>query len=318
MGRPRIERGAKQGDVIRDRVAAVAARSARPTNLLGQKTDRSVTVPLNQLHPDPRNNEVFELGGIEDLARDIEANGLAHYPVVRAHPEFEDEYMIVAGHRRHAALSLLVEQGHGARFGQVVACHLVPSDELDSGVLMLTTNVRQRDLSTLERIHTIAFAESLVAELREAGRLEAGTTTDGKIAELVNLAPRTVAYYRSLTKLDEGLRAMLDERRITFTAARELAQQPIDVQERVLAQIEAGEDGALSGAQVAALTESATVKEPSVPKVPDAGILVSALERAASKMLRFDAATPDELDAFTPRIAAVAELLDAITAKRGV
>ncbi|MHB1438796.1 MAG: hypothetical protein ACYCVX_14810, partial [Thiobacillus sp.] len=76
MGRPRIERGAKQDDVIRDRVAAVAARSARPTSLLGQKTDRSVTVPLDQLHPDPRNNEVFELGGIEDLARDIEANGL--------------------------------------------------------------------------------------------------------------------------------------------------------------------------------------------------------------------------------------------------
>jgi len=189
---------------------------------------------------------------------------------------------------------------------------------LDSGVLMLTTNVRQRDLSTLERIHTITFAESLVAELREAGRLEVGTTTDGKIAELVNLAPRTVAYYRSLTKLIEGLRALLDERRITFTTARELAQQPIDVQERVLAQIEAGEDGALSGAQVAALTESATAKEPTPPKVPDAGILVSALERATGKMLRFDAATPDELDPFIGRIAAIVERLDAITAKRGV
>jgi hypothetical protein len=59
MGRPRIERGARQGDVIRDRVAAVAARSARPTNLLGQKADRSVTVPLDLLHPDPRNDEVF-------------------------------------------------------------------------------------------------------------------------------------------------------------------------------------------------------------------------------------------------------------------
>ncbi|MEA5075226.1 MAG: ParB/RepB/Spo0J family partition protein [Coriobacteriia bacterium] len=317
MGRPRIERGAKQDDVIRDRVAAVAARAARPTTLLGQKTDRSVTVPLDRLHPDPRNNEVFELGGIEDLARDIEANGLAHYPVVRPHPEFEDEYMIVAGHRRHAALSLLVEQGHGARFGQV-ACHLVPSDDLDSGVLMLTTNVRQRDLSTLERIHTITFAQTLVAELREAGRLEAGTTTDGKIAELVNLAPRTVAYYRSLTKLIEGLRALLDERRITFTTARELAQQPVDVQERVLAQIEAGEDGALSGAQVAALTQSATEKEPSAPKVPDAGILVSALERATSKLLRFDAAAPDELEPFIGRIAAAVERLDAITAKRGV
>ena len=86
----------------------------------------------------------------------------------------------------------------------------------------------------------------------------------------------------------------------------------------MLAQIEAGEDGTLSGAQVAALTESVTAKAPSVPKVPDAGILVSALERAASKILRFDAATPSELDTFTPRIAAVVELLDAITAKRGV
>jgi len=315
MARPRIERGAKQGDVIRDRVAAVAARSARPSNLLGIKADRSVTVPLDLLHPDPRNDEVFELGGIEDLARDIEVNGLAHYPVVRPHPEFEDEYMIVAGHRRHAALSLLVEQGHGDRFGQV-ACHLVAAGELDSGVLMLSTNVRQRDLSTLERIHTIAFAESLVAELRDAGRLEVGATTDSKIAELVNLAPRTVAYYRSLSKLIEGLRDLLDERRITFTTARELAQQPAEVQERVLAQIEAGESGTLSGPQVAAITESARGKAPSAPKAPDAGTLVAALERDASKLLRFDAAMPNGLDTLMPRIAAVAELLDTITAKR--
>jgi ParB-like chromosome segregation protein Spo0J len=224
--------------------------------------------------------------------------------------------MIVAGHRRHAALTLLVEQGHASRFGQV-ACHLVASDDLDSGVLMLTTNVRQRDLSTLERIRTITFAQALVAELRDAGRLEAGTTTDGKIAELVNLAPRTVAYYRSLTKLIEGLRDLLDERRITFTTARELAQQPVEVQERVLAQIEAGEDGVLTGPQVAALTASATAKEPVEPKAHDAGKLVSALERAAGKVSDLDAVTPDELDSFTPRIAAVVGLLDTITAKRG-
>ena len=317
MGRPRIERGTRQEDVLRDRVAAVAARSARPTSLLSQKADRSVTVPLDLIHPDPRNDEVFELGGIEDLARDIEANGLAHYPVVRPHPAFEDEYMIVAGHRRHAALTLLVEQGHGSRFGQV-DCHLVASDDLDSGVLMLTTNVRQRDLSTLERIHTITFAQALVAELRDAGRLEAGTTTDAKIAELVNLAPRTVAYYRSLAKLIGGLRDLLYERRITFTTARELAQQPVDVQELVLAQIEVGEAGALTGPEVAALTASVMAKEPAEPKAPDAGKLIAALERAAAKVLGLDEAAPDELDTFMSRITAVVELLDTMTAKRGV
>jgi ethanolamine utilization cobalamin adenosyltransferase len=183
---------------------------------------------------------------------------------------------------------------------------------------MRTKNVRQRDLSTLERIHTIAFAQGLVAELREAGRLEAGTTTDGKIAELVNLAPRTVAYYRSLTKLIEGLRALLDERRITFTTARELAQQPVDVQEHVLAQIEAGEDGALSGAQVAALTESAAAKKPTTATVPDAGKLITALERAAERVSSLEQTTPEEISTFAPRIAAVAELLDTIAAKRGV
>jgi len=148
--------------------------------------------------------------------------------------------------------------------------------------------------------------------------MDVGETTDGKIAELVNLAPRTVAYYRSLSKLIEGLRDLLDERRITFTTARELAQQPADVQERVLAQIKDGAEGPLTGPQVAELTESVTTKAPRAPKVPDAGILVSALERAASKVLRFDAATPGELDSFAPRIAAVAELLDAVAAKRGV
>jgi hypothetical protein len=152
--------------------------------------------------------------------------------------------------------------------------------------------------------------------MRDAGRLDVGATTDSKIAELVNLAPRTVAYYRSLSKLVDGLRDLLDERRITFTTARELTQQPAEVQERVLAQIEAGESGTLSGPQVAAIKQSAATDAPSAPKVADAGTLVAALERGASKLLRFDAATPDELDAFVPRMAAVAELLDGITAKR--
>jgi hypothetical protein len=181
---------------------------------------------------------------------------------------------------------------------------------------MLSTNVRQRDLSTLERIHTITFAEELVTQMRERGRLEVGQSTDAKIAELVNLAPRTVAYYRSLSKLIDGLRDLLDERRITFSAARGLAQQPSNVQERVLAEIEAGESGTLSRPQVAAITESVAAKAPSAPKVADAGTLVAALERAASKLLRFDAATPNELDACMPRLAAVAEIIGTITAKR--
>ena len=160
-----------------------------------------------------------------------------------------------------------------------------PSDELDSGVLMLSTNVRQRDLSTLERIHTITFAESLVAEMRDAGRLEVGATTDSKIAELVNLAPRTVAYYRSLSKLIDGLRDLLDERRITFTTARELAQQPAEVQERVLAQIEAGEGGTLSGPQVAAITRVGDGEEArSAPKGPDAAISSPRSNVAASQL----------------------------------
>src|SRR5450759_1399468 len=179
--------------------------------------------------------------------------------------------------------------------------------------------VRQRDLSTLERIHTITFAQALVVALREAGRLEVGTTTDSKIAELVNLAPRTVVYYRSLTRLSDGLRALLDERRITFTTARELAQQPADVQEHVLAQIEAGDDGTLSGPQVAELTQAAMeAGKPKALAAPTANRLVAAFERAAQRLSAFEQDSPAELDEFMPRILAALESMDSITTSRGV
>ena len=279
--------------------------------------DRTLIVPVAQLHPDPRNAEIFALSGIEDLARDILENGLAHYPVIHAHPQIAGEYMVIAGHRRRLALLLLAEQGH-PQFTET-PCHMMDVDEIDSGELLLSTNVRQRSLSTLERIQTITFAEQLVAQKRAAGRVEPGVKTDAAVAELVNLKPRVVAYYRSLSKLIDGLRGLLDDRRLTFTTARVLAQEPVSVQERVLAEIEAGgDDAAMTGPQVADLTASVKdkAKEPSTPAEPDAAKLVSTLTKTVARLSRMDATSPGELEAFTPILLAAAETLESLIAKR--
>lgn len=67
-----------------------------------------LTVDIDLLDDNPEN--FYELSGIEDLASNIQLCGLQQPLLVR---ETEGgRYMIVSGHRRHAALRMLVDEGH--------------------------------------------------------------------------------------------------------------------------------------------------------------------------------------------------------------
>lgn len=98
-----------------------------------------LTVPVADLNPDPDNPRA-DLGEIEDLADSIRESGLLQPIVARRRG---DTLIIVAGHRRHAALLHL-----GVLETEVV----VSKDMRSSDVLaaMLIENGQRRDLDAIE------------------------------------------------------------------------------------------------------------------------------------------------------------------------
>lgn len=81
---------------------------------LGTAPQKLLTVDIDQLDDNPEN--FYELSGIEDLASNIQLCGLQQPLLVRE--TGSGRYVIVSGHRRHAALRMLVDEGY-QQFRQV-------------------------------------------------------------------------------------------------------------------------------------------------------------------------------------------------------
>lgn len=140
-GYPRVEK-------LREAIASLraAARDAKtatvatPEAAAAAMTGRTLrTVPVADLNPDPDNPRA-DLGDVTELAESIRQTGLLQPIVARQHG---NKLVIVAGHRRHAALILL---------GQATAEVLVSKDMRPSDVLaaMLIENGQRRDLDPIE------------------------------------------------------------------------------------------------------------------------------------------------------------------------
>ena len=98
-------------------------------------------VPLDRIHPDPDNART-NLLEITDLATSINQVGLLQPLVVRAHPDRPGHWILVIGHRRHAAL---------AHLGWTTAPALAYGGGLDDVLLaMLVENGQRSGLNPID------------------------------------------------------------------------------------------------------------------------------------------------------------------------
>ncbi len=129
-------------------------------------------IDIDRLHQDERN--FYELPGIPELAANIEFAGLQQPLRVRPDSEREGHYIIVSGHRRHAALSQLVQEGN-EKFRQV-ACIVEKqsgaTDEVEGWLQELRLiygNSDTRRMSSADISKQAERVEMLLYQLKEAG-----------------------------------------------------------------------------------------------------------------------------------------------------
>lgn len=155
---------------------------------------------LADLHPHPSNPK-GRTDDVVDLAASIKQAGQLDPILVTEHPSLQG-FLMLSGHRRHAALRLL---------GRTHAdCKVEPDvgGDIDEQLfLLLMANIHRLNLNAMDKAY--AFGD-----LRDRRRM-----TNDQIAERAGLQRGTVSYYLSLLELDAATQLKVKTGEIPVTVA---------------------------------------------------------------------------------------------------
>lgn len=133
-------------------------------------------IHISQLLPDPDN--FYSMDGIEELAANIATAGLQQPIRVYVNPASPENYIILSGHRRHAALQLLVEDDP-EKWEQVpciVERDNVPLEARKLRLLLANRDTRKLTSADLDR--QAADLEKYIVALKEQGYSFPGRLSD--------------------------------------------------------------------------------------------------------------------------------------------
>jgi ParB-like chromosome segregation protein Spo0J len=145
-------------------------------------------IHYKKLLPHPSN--AYSIEGISQLADSIESLGLMQDLLVK--PDGKD-YIIIVGHRRHAAIKLLVEERGLSEFEEINCVVAPDGDDAASELKLHVSNFLTRELSEYEKLTAITAMKKV---LDESGAKIAGRTRDF-IAGLIDMGPTQVQKYLS-------------------------------------------------------------------------------------------------------------------------
>lgn len=160
-------------------------------------------IPIDDLVPHVKNVRRV-IGDLAELTASIKQQGILQPLVVAPHPAQAYKYVIIAGHRRHAA----------AKKARLLAVPAVVRRDLTSDVdvivAMLTENGHRADLTPIEE--AVAYEQLTLAGLKPA-----------EIAKRVSRSRDTIDRRRHLLDLPEATRERVQARQITLDQAEALA-----------------------------------------------------------------------------------------------
>ncbi len=185
-------------------------------------------IDLSLLDNDPRN--FYELNGLEDLARNIELLGLQQPIRVRSHPEYPGRYIIVSGHRRRAALQMLVDDGLTQYCSVPCIQERGEGSELLQELRLIYANSDTRKMSSWEISRQTERVEELLYGMKESGYEFQGRMRD-HIAQVCKISASKLARLKVIQQnLDETIKPLWKSGQLSESVAYRIAQEPLDVQ----------------------------------------------------------------------------------------
>ena len=192
-------------------------------------TEQIEYIDLSLIDEDKGN--FYSLTGIAELASSIEIAGLQQ--PIRVRNGENGRVTIVSGHRRRAALALLVEEGKEA-FRRVPCIRELDEVSEDMRQLrLILANSGTRVLSSAEIGEQAAQVEMLLYRLKEAGHEFPGRMRD-QVAAACRVSATKLAKLKVIReKLQQPFQEQYQRGELTEQAAYALARLPLDIQKDV-------------------------------------------------------------------------------------
>ena len=204
-------------------------------------TEQIVYLPIDRLDADE--NNFYSLAGIDQLADNIATIGLQQPLRVRPGSE-PGRYTIVSGHRRRAAIQILLdsEDGSGDPFRDGVAC-IVESGEASAALQelrLIYANAATRVMGPAEISHQAERVEALLYQLKEEGMEFPGRMRD-HVAEACQVSKTKIARLHAIrTNLNEVFLGYFDRGELPEETAYQLQRLPKEIQEAAAEQMATG------------------------------------------------------------------------------
>ena len=214
-----------------DLAAVLGDVSKLDTGITPDGREQIEYIDIALIDPDP--NNFYELTNIAELAASIELLGIQQPLRVRDEADKPGRVMIVSGHRRRAALELLVKEGKD-KFASVPCIREANAGSAALQELRLIyANSDTRRLSSAEISKQAERVEALLYQLKEEGMEFPGRMRE-HVAEACKVSKSKLARLKVIRDgLIDSYRTLYEKNEVKENTAYALARLPHDMQERL-------------------------------------------------------------------------------------
>lgn len=182
----------------------------------------------------PSNTNFYDLSELELLSDDIERQGLKQNLVVIENESNKGTFFIKCGHRRHAAIGKMIDDGRMPK-NPKLPCYVETEQSKNVTQLnLIMLNATQRNYSDSDIMQEHEQLVEILENLKAEGREIKGRMRDN-IAKILNISPAQVGKienvkHRAVPEIIEAVK----NGDMTLSTANEIAKLDTDTQEKLL------------------------------------------------------------------------------------
>lgn len=206
---------------------------------------------------------------LQELATGIHMAGELQQPLVLG--RVNGEYWLVSGHRRIAAIEILVQEGE-EEFAEV-PCRYKDMSELEFRMQLLIGNTFNRKPTDYDRMIEAQEWKAVIEQLKAEGSFkpEKGTRTRDYIAKIMGVSAGTIGELdRISNNATDEVKEQFENGNLSMTAAAEASRLPEEEQKEIAQAAAAGED--IKSTEIQAMAEAKKAEQQigmNPPEEPD-------------------------------------------------
>lgn len=178
-------------------------------------------IPIGQIEADPGN--FYDLPKLEELANSISIIGLQEPVVVR--PVEDGRYRIISGHRRTAALRILIDRGEHDDKVMCIVERQQKSEALTQ-LKLIMGNSENRVLTSAEQARQVEETQQLIYQLKQEGFDFPGRVRDW-VSDICKISTGKIARLNVIrSQLVPGFLNLWEAGKLKDSVAYALAKQP--------------------------------------------------------------------------------------------